>query len=84
MATDPKIREAIEVAVEEEGQPRSLAPLIIAWFDAVASGNEQLDTHEDHRHLDLLFAKTECESPDSTSAPDDFDDRRERTENDQQ
>jgi len=74
MTADPKIREAIEVAVAEEGQPRSLAPLIIAWFDAVASGNEHLGTDEDHHHLDLLYAKTACESPDSVAAPQDFDD----------
>lgn len=74
MTSDPKIREAIEVAVAKEGQPRSLAPLLIAWFDAVASGNEALGTPEDHRHLELLYAKTECEAPDSPAAPDDLND----------
>ena len=74
MTTDPKIREAIESAVQEAGQPRALANLIVAWFHAVASGNERLSSpHEDDRHLDLLYAKTECEPPSSTAAPDDLD-----------
>lgn len=75
MTTDPKIREAVETAVQRAGQPGSLAPLIVAWFDAVASGNEEKgDARENHRHLELLYAKTACESPhDSTAAPNDVE-----------
>ena len=75
MTTDPKIREAVETAVERAGQPGSLATLIVAWFDAVASATDQMDSPGDHRrHLELLYAKTQCESPtDSTARPDDFE-----------
>ena len=75
MTTDPKIREAVETAVERAGQPGTLATLIVAWFDAVASASDQMDSADDHhRHLELLYAKTQCESPtDSTARPSDVE-----------
>lgn len=86
MKTDPQIQEAVEAAVRQAGQPGSLATLIVAWFDAVASGNEDMgSSDEDHRRLDLLYAKTDCESPPhSTAGPNDSDERTEHTENDRQ
>lgn len=74
MPTDPKIREAIEEAVRNANQPSTLAAKIVAWFEAMASGNERVDdTAEADRHLELLYAEAEtrptAESA-STSDPD--------------
>ena len=65
---DPKIEEAIEEAVREEGQSKALARKLAAWFDAVASGNEDLnDRQSANRHLELVYEETQVsgESDDS-------------------
>ena len=56
MSTDAKIQEAIKEAVAESGQSEGLADKLIALFEAVAGGNENL-TNKDFvsRHLDLLY-----------------------------
>lgn len=65
MPVDPKIKAAIVTAVREEGQSPALATKLVAWFDAVASGNERLDdASETKRHLSLLYDETECQPPD--------------------
>ena len=56
MAIDPRIREAIEVAVEEDGQDASLSRKLVAWFEELSSGNERIDDAE--RHLKLLYDST--------------------------
>ena len=56
MAIDPRIREAIEVAVEEGGQDTSLSRKLVAWFEELSSGNEGIDDAE--RHLKLLYDST--------------------------
>ena len=56
MAIDPRIREAIEVAVEEDGQDASLSRKLIAWFEELSSGNERIDDAE--KHLKLLYDST--------------------------
>lgn len=62
MSLDVRITEAIEEAVEEAGQPASLARRLIAWFEAIASGNEDInDSAVTGRHLDVLFQGTEVE-----------------------
>lgn len=62
MTLDVRITEAIEEAVEEAGQPASLARRLIAWFEAIASGNEDInDSSATGRHLDVLFQGTEVE-----------------------
>ena len=53
---DQKIREAIEVAVEEAGQDASLSRKLVAWFEELSSGNEQIDDAD--RHLKLLYDST--------------------------
>ena len=59
---DPKIKEAIEEAVEENGQSKALARRLVAWFDAIASGNEAInDAQSANRHLELLYKETEME-----------------------
>jgi len=76
MAVDPKIVDAIEQAVQEAGQSTALACRLIAWFDAIASGNEDInDRQSSYRHLELLYeeALTEGE-PNESEAEDDLGD----------
>ena len=62
MAVDPKIKEAIKEAVEENGQSKALAHRLVAWFDAIASGNEDTnDTQSANRHLELLYEETKTD-----------------------
>ena len=68
MAVDAKIEETIEEAVREEGQSEALARKLAAWFDAVASGNEDInDRQSANRHLELVYEETQVseESDDS-------------------
>ena len=59
MALDSRITEAIAEAVEEAGQPETLARRLIAWFEAVTSGNENInDQATTARHLEVLFEGT--------------------------
>lgn len=59
MALDPRITHAIAEAVEEAGQPETLAHRLIAWFEAITTGNEDIhDSETSARHLDLLFSST--------------------------
>lgn len=69
MAVDPKIQEAIEAAVEEAGQNKGLARKLIRWFEAIASGNEEInDRQSAHRHLELLYEETQTPAGASDSA----------------
>lgn len=62
---DQKIKEAIETAVREAGQPEGLARKLASWFDAIASGNEDInDTQSANRHLELLYEETQPPSLD--------------------
>lgn len=59
MTIDARITQAIEEAVEDAGQPEALARRLIAWFEAIASGNEDInDTSATGRHLDVLYQGT--------------------------
>ena len=56
MSIDPKIAEAIEEAVAETKQSKALSQKIIAWTEAVMSGNESAqDAQSAQRRLDLLY-----------------------------
>lgn len=56
MNTNEKIQEAIKEAVADFGQNEGLADKLIAWFEAVAIGNESLTNKESvSRRLDLLY-----------------------------
>ncbi len=46
MPIDPRMREAILDATSHAGQPRGLADKLIAWFEALSSGNETLTTKD--------------------------------------
>ena len=59
MTLDARITQAIKEAVEEAGQPDTLARRLIAWFEAIASGNEDInDASATGRHLEVLFQGT--------------------------
>lgn len=59
MSVDRRITEAIEEAVADAGQPESLARRLIAWFEAVATGNEDInDNAATGRHLEVLYQGT--------------------------
>lgn len=63
MSMDPKVKEAIEAAVAQAGQETTLAPKLIRWFEAVASGSEQIgDRQAANRHLELLYEETQLSS----------------------
>lgn len=63
MSLDPKIREAIEAAVSEADQPEGLARKLTRWFEAIATGNEDInDTQSANRHLELLYEETQPSS----------------------
>lgn len=59
MTLDARIIQAIQEAVEEEEQPATLARRLIAWFEAVTSGNEDInDQNAAARHLEVVFEGT--------------------------
>ena len=67
MAIDPRIREAIESAVEEDGQDASLSRKLVAWFEELSSGNERIDDAE--RHLKILYDSTTLIAEEAANAP---------------
>ena len=69
MIVDPKIKASIEEAVREESQSEALARRLVAWFEAIASGNEDInDKQASNRHLELLY--NEAELPVSNKGSD--------------
>ena len=60
MSLDIKIRSAIEEAVEESGQPFTVANRLIAWFEAINEGNEDIsDRDQATRRSESLYDCTE-------------------------
>lgn len=69
MTIDARITQAINEAVKEAGQPDTLARRLIAWFEAVTSGNEDInDQATAARHLEVLFEGTVVENEDGEDA----------------
>lgn len=59
MSLDQKITQAIKDAVRDAGQQAPLATRLIAWMEAVTSGNEDpADLTAAARHLEILYAGT--------------------------
>lgn len=59
MTLDPRIKEAITEAALELGQDKELAAKLLAWFEAIADGNESLDDRDStYRRLGLLYDST--------------------------
>lgn len=56
---DKKIQDAIREAVTEAGQDPGLARKLESWFEAIASGSEDInDKQSANRHLELLYDDT--------------------------
>lgn len=67
MTFDPAISEAIKKAVYESGADEFLSQKIIAWVNAITSGNESInDKEEVFRHLDTIFESIDLEKLDKT------------------
>jgi hypothetical protein len=66
---DKKIQDALREAVREAGQDPSLARKLEMWFEAIASGSEDVnDKQSANRHLELLYEDTRVSGSDSPSA----------------
>jgi len=75
MAIDSKLEQSIKEAVEAAGQGPSLAQKIIAWSDAVISGNEDIqDVQSANRRLELLYDATQIEDLDDEESADSMED----------
>jgi hypothetical protein len=60
MPIDPRMRAAILEATQAAGQGRSLADKIVAWFEAMSSGNESITNPESvARHMDIFYSLAE-------------------------
>lgn len=60
MAVPEEIQDAIQAAVRGAGQGSAVAAKLIAWFEAIASGNESLDSFESAaRRLEVIFPAVE-------------------------
>lgn len=58
MALDQAIVDALEEAVTEADQPKSLARRLVAWVEAINGGNESLhETESTDRRLEALYAE---------------------------
>ena len=69
MPLDARITQAINEAVEEAGQPKALARRLIAWFEAVTSGMEDInDQSVAARHLEVLFEGAVVQGDDEEEA----------------
>ena len=56
MNIDPKIKDSIEEAVQNFAQDNALSTKLLAWFEALANGNEELQDKESVlRHIELLY-----------------------------
>ena len=57
-----KIRESIESAVSEAGQTEGLAHKLHLWFQALASGNEEInDRQSTEPRLEILYEEAKVE-----------------------
>ena len=60
MAVPEEIQDAIQAAVRGARQSPAVAAKLIAWFEAIASGNESLDSVESAaRRLEVIFPAVE-------------------------
>ena len=56
MNIDPKIKDSIEEAVQNFNQDKALSTKLLAWFEELAKGNEELQDKESVlRHIELLY-----------------------------
>lgn len=72
MSLDVRIKEAISEAVYELRQDEGLSNKMIAWIEALVSGNESLEDRDSvYRHLELLYDATTVEIEEDTEHEDD-------------
>ena len=65
MSLDVKVKNAIESAVQDANQPTSVANRLIAWFEAINDGNEDLnDMAQVNQRLEILYDGTEVKVSD--------------------
>ena len=65
MFTDPKIKEAIKDAVTEFGQSEGLARKLDSWFEAVATGNEDIANKQlTEKRLEMLYEDVQLDTTD--------------------
>lgn len=58
MSLDTKISQAIKDAVNDAGQSPALGRRLIAWMEAITSGNEDpADQVAASRHIEILYAE---------------------------
>lgn len=74
---DKKVRDAIREAVSDAGQESGLARKLESWFEALASGSEDInDKQSSYRHVELLYEDTHAsgvrKSPFPTFSLDDL------------
>lgn len=71
MSLDIKLKEAVEVAVEEIGQPPAVARKVIAWLRAISSGNEDIsDSAQTKRRLELIYNSAVLVRPSDSTGED--------------
>lgn len=57
---DKKIQDAIREAVKEARQEQGLARKLESWFEAIATGSEDISNKQtSYRHLELLYDETQ-------------------------
>ncbi len=60
---DQEITNAVFESTQKFGQNKSLAKKLLAWFTALAVGNETLEDRESvKRHMDILLEDIEIDS----------------------
>jgi len=66
VSLDTKITQAIRDAVSDADQSAALATRLIAWMEAVTSGNEDpADPAAAARHIEMLYAEVSVSDIDS-------------------
>ena len=67
----PRARHTDSAAVAEAAQPPTVAKRLIAWLEAVNSGNEDInDPAQAERHLEVLFEGTVVTSNSTSEGAD--------------
>lgn len=62
MPIDPKMKEAINVAIQNAGQKEELSNRIVAWINSLIAGNVDITNDEDAlRHLELIYKEVELD-----------------------
>lgn len=68
MSLDPRIKSAVQEAVQELGQPSTVADRLVAWLESIADGNEQLSDRDSvHRRLELLYDSVVVNLPEESA-----------------